>query len=82
MNMGVVSRLFFDRYVFPSSSGQYVVEHYAAEGEALENHHRCLSACPLKLSPDGRILQGYLPLTPVQAATHYQVYVVVSGAEV
>ena len=82
MNMGVVSRLFFDRYVFPSSSGQYVVEHYAAEGKALENHHRCLSACPLKLSPDGRILQGYLPLTPVQAATHYQVYVVVSGAEV
>lgn len=33
MNMGVVSRLFFDRYVSPSSSGQYVVEHYAAEGK-------------------------------------------------
>ena len=30
--MGVVSRLFFDRYVSSSSSGQYVVEHYWAEG--------------------------------------------------
>lgn len=79
MNMGVVSRLFFDRYVSSSSSGQYVVEHYAAEGEALENHHRCLSAYPLKIAQDGRILQGYLPLTPVQATTHYQVYVVVNN---
>ena len=82
MNMGVVSRLFFDRYVSPSSSGQYVVEHYGAEGEALENHHRCLSAYPLKIAQDGRILQGYLPLTPVQATTHYQVYVVLSDAGV
>ena len=79
MNMGVVSRLFFDRYVSPSSSGQYVVEHYGAEGEALENHHRCLSAYPLKITQEGRILQGYLPLTPVQATTHYQVYVVVNN---
>jgi len=82
MNMGVVSRLFFDRYVSPSSSGQYVVEHYAAERDALENHHRCLSAYPLKIAQDGRILQGYLPLTPVQATTHYQVYVVLSDAGV
>lgn len=79
MNMGVVSRLFFDRYVSSSSSGQYVVEHYGAEGEALENHHRCLSAYPLKITQEGRILQGYLPLTPVQATTHYQVYVVVNN---
>lgn len=80
MNMGVVSRLFFDRYVSPFSSGQYIVEHYAAEGEALENHHRYLSDYPLKISQDGRILQGYLPLTPVQSETHYQVYVVVDNA--
>lgn len=78
MNMGVVSRLFFDHYVSPSSSGQYIVEHYAVEGEALENHHRHLSAYPLKISQEGRILQGYLPLTPVRKETHYQVYVVVN----
>lgn len=78
MNMGVVSRLFFDRYISPSSSGQYVVQHYAAEGEALKNHYTHLSDYPLKISQDGRILQGYLPLTPVQVETHYQVYVVVN----
>ena len=77
--MRVVSRLFFVRYVAPSSSGQYVVEHYGAEGEALENHHRCLSAYPLKITQEGRILQGYLSLTPVQATSHYLVYVVVNN---
>lgn len=79
MNMGVVARLFFDRYVSPSSFGRYIVEHYAAEGEALKNHYSHLSDYPLKISQEGRILQGYLPLTPVQSDTHYQVYVVVDG---
>lgn len=48
MNMGVVSRLFFDRYVSPSSSGQYVVEHYGAEGELWKIITGVYLAYPLK----------------------------------
>lgn len=77
MNMGVVSRLFFDRYLSMSSSGQYVVEHYAFDGEALRKHHERLVTFPLQLTGDGRILCGCLSLTPVQLTTRYQVYVIV-----
>lgn len=77
MNMGVVSRLFFDRYVAPSSFGKYVVEHFQADGEALEKHRRLLAEFPLSVSGDNRILHGYLSLTPVLSETRYQVYVVI-----
>ena len=35
MNMGVLSRLFFDRYVCPTACGRFVIEHYPTSGEAL-----------------------------------------------
>lgn len=81
MNMGVVSRLFFDRYVAPSSSGKYVVEHFQADGEAIEKHHRLMAESPLSVSDEGRILQGYLSLTPVVSETRYQAYVEVENGE-
>lgn len=80
MNMGVVSRLFFDRYVSGSSHGQYVVEHYAAKGEAINLHRKRSESYPLQVSQDGNILRGYLSLTPVQQNTRYQVYVLVEEA--
>lgn len=81
MNMGVVSRLFLIVMFLLLLRGNTWWNITGLE-EALENHHRCLSAYPLKIAQDGRILQGYLPLTPVQATTHYQVYVVLSDAGV
>lgn len=81
MNMGVVSRLFFDRHISMSSFGQYVVEHYTIDGEALEKHHERLAACPLQVAIDGRIIHGYLSLTPVQMETRYQAYVMVEEVE-
>ena len=81
MNMVVVSRLFFDRYVAPSSSGKYVVEHFQADREAIEKHHRLMAESPLSVSDEGRILQGYLSLTPVVSETRYQAYVEVENGE-
>ena len=79
MNMGVVSRLFFDRYVSATSRGQYVVEHYVSDGEALIRHRERMENCPLKVSEVGGIIHGYLSLTPVQMETRYQAYVVIEG---
>lgn len=77
MNMGVVSRLFFDRYVSETSCGQFIVEHYVSDGEALMRHRERIENCPLKVSDEGRIIHGYLSLIPVQRVTRYQAYVVI-----
>lgn len=76
MNMGVVSRLFFDRYVCRESVGRYVIEYYSGEGEALEAHRNMKSKYPLRFH-GGRIREGYLSLTPVFEDTNYQIYVLV-----
>ena len=77
MNMGVVSRIIYDRYLSSSSHGYFVTEHYNSDGEALQSHRKMLSEQPLVLDSDGRIKSGYLTLTPVLSSTRYQAYVIV-----
>lgn len=74
MNMGVISRIIFDRYVHPSAHGRYIVEHYTADGLALEKHQKMMEQYPLCMK-EGRICRGYLSLTSVFADTRYQVYI-------
>ena len=74
MNMGVVARLFYDRYVDAGSIGSYIVEHYSQDGEALE-HDQFLRAAHPQKTKNGRISSGYFSLTPVQSTTRYQCYV-------
>ena len=76
MNMGVVSRLFFDQYVSPEACGRYVIEFYPHEGDALHFHGEMKERFPLCLR-EGRIEEGYLSLTPVFGDTAYQIYVMV-----
>lgn len=74
MNMGVLSRILYDRYVHSLSEGEYVVEHYVHEGEALSFHREMVAKYPLKWE-DGKVASGYLPLTPVREDTRFQAYV-------
>ena len=74
MNMGVVSRLFFDRYMSPVSGGSYVIEYYPNKGDALNFHEEMKQKHPLLLQ-EGRLVEGYLSLTPVFFDTAYQIYV-------
>lgn len=76
MNMGVVSRLLYDRFVYPGATGRYVVEFYPNPGEALNAHQLIQSRYPLMIE-DNRIKQGYLSLTPVFESSAYQAYIVV-----
>ena len=76
MNMGVVSRLFFDRYLSTEASGRYVIEYYPRPGDALCFHEEMKQTHPLVMR-DGRMVEGYLSLTPVFEDTAYQIYVVV-----
>lgn len=76
MNMGVVSRIFYDRYVSPRSQGRYVIDYYARSQEAESFHERMKREYPLKIE-GGRIVEGYLSLTPVFEDTSYQIYVII-----
>lgn len=73
MNMGITSRLLFDRYVHPSAVGRYVIEYYPVEGEAIRVHQAMLEAHPLEVE-EGKIKRGYWSLTPVFQDTRYQAY--------
>ena len=75
MNMGVVARLFFDRYVSREAYGRYCIECYPCQGEALCFHEEMKRKYPLCLH-EGKIKEGYLSLTPVFEDTNYQIYVI------
>lgn len=78
MNMGIVARIISDRYLCPHAVGRYVVEHYQADGQALAAHEEMRRKHPLDVVA-GRILRGYLSLTPVYEDTRYQIYVVMEA---
>ncbi len=73
MNMGVVSRLLYDRYVHPVSTGEFHITYHAAPGEALAQHEQAARASALQVE-EGRVRKGYLPLTPVSKHTHYRAW--------
>lgn len=77
MNMGVVARLLYDRYVYQGAYGRYVIEYYRTPGEAQEVHRTLSGQYPL-LIESGKVRAGYFSLTPVDEDTAYQVYVLVN----
>ncbi len=80
MNMGIVAHVVNRSLVHSRSEGYFRVEHYPVRGEALETHCSMKERHPLQLS-DGRILNGYLSLTGVDADTRYQVYIIIAERE-
>lgn len=80
MNMGAVSRLFYDRFVACGRVGRFFVSNFRCEGEALALHERYKSVAPLCVH-EGRVLSGYLNLSPVTAGSGYLAYVLVEKGE-
>lgn len=76
MNMGAVSRIFYDNFVAPGAVGRYLVPNFRKEGEAL-SLHKSLSAERPAVIKGGRLIEGYLNLSPVTEATRYMAYVFV-----
>lgn len=70
MNMGMVSRLFFDRYVAAGCKGEYRVGFFKKPGEAYTSHIADSTAYPLEME-DGKITSGYINLSPVTGDSCY-----------
>lgn len=77
MNMGIVSRLLYDRFVASGRSGMFRVAYYRADGEALCEHEAMKAEHPLRMDND-RVVSGYLPLVPVSKSTHYRAWMLVA----
>jgi hypothetical protein len=75
MNMGMVARIFHDRYLQPGTEGQFVVDYFKKPDDALLFHQKMQRNSPLRVE-NGKIVSGYLSLTPVTADTRYMAYVV------
>lgn len=76
MNMGAVSRIFFDKYIAAGSQGCFRVPYYKSNGEALTVHNEMSSRYPLCVEKS-RVVSGYMPLSPVTADSRYSAFVVV-----
>ena len=75
MNMGVVSRLFYDNYVVHGAEGRFFVDFYKKPGEAYKYHMNNNKNHSLEVR-DGRIYRGYLNLSPVTPESRYAAYVI------
>jgi hypothetical protein len=76
MNMGIVARRFYDRFVSADSKGVYHVEHYFSKSEAVAKDCSMKKLYPLVII-NGRIESGYMSLTAVNDDTRFQIYVLV-----
>ena len=74
MNMGVVARIFADRYLKHESVGYFKVEAFATSLDLQQAHEADLAAHPLFVD-NGKLLEGYLPLVPVTPHSRYRAYV-------
>ena len=76
MNMGVVARIFYDRYVAEGAKGIFSVS-YRGDCEALLAEHKKLEeSYPLQIE-NNRIVSGYLSLAPVTRHTCYRAYILI-----
>ncbi|MEY8685025.1 hypothetical protein AB9N12_02395 [Bacteroides sp. AN502(2024)] len=74
MNMGVVARFLYDRYVHPDSTGRFGIDYHPSEGETLQEHERMSATYPLEIR-EGRVYSGYLPLVPVHRRSCYRAWI-------
>ena len=70
MTMGLVARLFYDRFVEDGKTGAFWVDFYN-KSEDLLIDHEIQSSKPIHII-NGRIQDGYLSLTPVTIGTQYR----------
>ena len=77
MNMGVVARHIYDRYIYPVSTGAFQISYYPSEGAAWSAHKEMEETYPLEIE-QGRIKSGYLPLVPVHKKSSYRAWVLIS----
>jgi len=74
MTMGLVARLFFDKFVHPECKGRLQVEYIQTPRELYLDHQKRQELLPITIS-DGLLYRGYLSLSPITSTSHYRIKV-------
>lgn len=74
--MGLVALQLYRKWLFPGSTGRFLITYTKREGEAYASHCAMRQAYPLVIR-DGRIVSGYLPLCPVMPETCFRAYSII-----
>lgn len=74
MNMGVVARRFYERFVSQGKQGSFAVDFSKNKGEALALHLQRQKNHPLVLE-EGRVVSGYLSLSAITSESRCQAWV-------
>lgn len=78
MSMGVVATDFFRQYVHPQCSGFFCIDSCRTPQELLAKHQNDSAAAPLRVA-DGRIVSGYMALTPLTPDSLFRASVRIGG---
>lgn len=78
MNMGIIAHEVRRLCLAPGSQGQYRIAIFADNAALMSFHEEQRSCYPVEYD-DGRLVRGYLPLTPIRQATRHLAYVVCEG---
>lgn len=74
--MGIVARKIYDKYVEPGKTGYYAIIRLNNADELKEWNQEQTRTFPSTTS-NGRISQGFIPLTPIESKTVFEAYVVI-----
>ena len=75
MNMGIIAHEIYRRLLAPEVEGMFHLAFFA-DTEALRTFHReNTSLYPTEYS-NGKLLRGYLPLTPINSETRHHAYII------
>ena len=76
MTMGMVARLFYDRFVVDGTQGEMRIDHITENGNLLADDADKKIKYPLTII-ENRIQKGYLSLCPITEGTHYRACVII-----
>jgi hypothetical protein len=74
MNMGMISRLIYNEYIEPASTGNFFVDYHADSAALAQDHSKRIEQYPLQIK-NGKIAQGYVSLCPITKNTHYRAWI-------
>lgn len=78
LNMGILSRLFYDNFFTPELTGGLYIESFPTNEALRAKHEESMREFELVVK-DGRLVSGYLPLVPVTPKSRYLAYVLAVG---
>lgn len=78
MNMGIVALMLQQNLLVPGCTGRFSIDYFPDHAALLRQHQADIQNFPLRVV-EGKVLSGYLPLTPITIQGRYRASIWVTG---